>query len=96
MPASCLDWPIAFGRKPPPRAPTSPIIEPATAVVSGQRSGTSWNSAPLPAPSAAKHSMNSSVVIATEVLAKPHSTSVIATSSSTPLSVVMPPTRSEM
>ena len=91
-----MDRPIAFGMKPPPSAPTSPIIEPATAVVSGQRSGTSWNSAPLPAPSAAKHSMNSSVVAASELPAKPQATSEIATSTSTPLRVLMPPMRSEM
>ena len=40
---------------------------------SGQRSGTSWNSAPLPAPSAAKQSMNSSVVSASDAAARPHS-----------------------
>ena len=81
---SCFDRPIAFGTRPPPSAPISPIIEPATAVVSGQRSGTSWNSAPLPAPSAAKHSMNSSVVDAPASCPRsPHSTSVTATTTST-------------
>ena len=87
---------MAFGRKPPPSAPTSPIIEPATAVASGQRSGTNWNRAPLPAPRAAKHSMNSSVVTTSDEPAKPHISSVIATSTSTPDSVWMPPMRSEM
>lgn len=85
-----------MGRKPPPSAPISPIIEPATAVVSGQRKGTSWNSAPLPAPSAAKHSMKSKVVTASEPPARPHSVSVTATAPSTPDSVAMPPTRSEI
>ncbi len=46
----------------PPSAPISPIMPPATAVVSGQRIGTNWKVAPLPAPSAAKQSMKSSVV----------------------------------
>ena len=37
MPAYCLDKPITLGTRPPPSAPTSPIIDPATAVVTGQR-----------------------------------------------------------
>ncbi len=82
--------------KPPPSAPTSPIIEPATAVVSGQRSGTSWNSAPLPAPRPAKQSMKSSVVAASEPPLIPHSVSVAATATSTPESVLTPPMRSEI
>ena len=37
----CLAWPIMAGTRPPPRAPISPIMEPATAVAMGQRRGTS-------------------------------------------------------
>ena len=71
-------------------------MEPATAVDAGQRSGTSWNSAPLPAPSAAKHSMNSSVVAVRLWSRLPHTTSVTITTASTPVSVLMPPQRSEI
>src|SRR5260370_245828 len=61
-PVCCLDWPRRLGRMKPPRAPISPIMPPATAVVIGQRRGTSWKVAPLPAPRAAKQSMKSRVV----------------------------------
>ena len=83
--------PMPLGMRPPPSAPISPIIEPATAVDSGQRSGTSWNSAPLPAPSAAKHTRNSSIVTGSEFSAKPHSTMLTAVMASTPVSVLTPP-----
>ena len=70
-------------------------MEPATAVVRGQRKGTSWNKAPLPAPNAAKHSMNSSVVRAKFCPIVPHTTSVTMTSANTPVSELMPPQRSD-
>lgn len=41
LPVCCLDWPIKAGMVPPPKAPISPIMDPATAVEVGQRSGTS-------------------------------------------------------
>ncbi len=65
-------------------------------MASGQRSGTNWNSAPLPAPSAAKHSITSSVVPTSELPARPHITSVTEMVSNTTLKVFTPPQRSEI
>ena len=87
---------MALGTRPPPRAPISPIIEPATAVLAGQRSGTNWNSAPLPAPKAAKQTISSSVVSASEAVDRSTSISVIATTTSTSVRVLTPPQRSEI
>ncbi len=87
---------MALGTRPPPRAPISPIIEPATAVDSGQRRGTSWNSAPLPAPSAAKHSSMSSVVSTSDDCVKPQASRLRPTATSTAVRVLMPPQRSEI
>ena len=71
-------------------------MEPATAVAAGQRRGTSWNSAPLPAPSAAKQTISSSVVATSEPVARPQAASDAPTIiSSTQVSVVTPPKRSE-
>ena len=63
VPVYCFESPMAFGIKLPPKAPISPIMLPATAVVNGQRSGTNWNKAPFPAPRAAKHNINMIVVV---------------------------------
>ena len=87
---------MAFGTRPPPSAPISPIIEPATAVASGQRSGTNWNSAPLPAPRAEKHSITSNVVAASDLPARAQATSVPAMVSNTTVRVLTPPQRSEI
>ncbi len=87
---------MVAGTSPPPSAPISPIIEPATAVVVGHRSGTSWNKAPLPAPSAAKHTMKSKVVTASDFVAKLTANSEAATIASTSVSVFTPPHRSEI
>ncbi len=87
---------MALGTRPPPSAPISPIMEPATAVAAGQRRGTSWNSAPLPAPRAAKHRIISSVVSTSEPPDKPQATRVAATVSNTTFRVLTPPQRSEI
>ncbi len=84
---------MALGRMAPPSAPTSPIIEPATAVLVGQRKGTSWNRAPLPAPSAAKQNMNSSVVT-NKVGAAVSIRNEPTAASRTTVSTRMPPIRS--
>ncbi len=62
----------------------------------GQRSGTSWNSAPLPVPRAAKHTIIKSVVSTSDWSARPHSTSEMATVMITTVSVLTPPQRSEI
>src|SRR5690606_10991865 len=62
----------------------------------GQRKGTSWNRAPLPAPRAAKHTMNSVVVSTSDSAARPTSPIEAATTSSTTVSVCTPPQRSEI
>ena len=85
------EMPMPLGMRPPPSAPISPIIEPATAVANGQRSGTSWNRAPLPAPRAAKHTRNSSMVTGSDFSARPHSTMLAAVMASTPVRVFTPP-----
>lgn len=77
----------------PPRAPISPIMPPATAVVMGQRRGTSWKVAPLPAPRAAKQSMNRRVVPRREGAAVRLKRPAMAISRTTER-VVMPPMRS--
>ncbi len=92
--ASALpDWPWRLGRMPPPSAPISPIMPPAMAVVTGQRRGTSWKVAPLPAPRAAKQSMKSSVVTRSDGDAMRPKRPAMAMRKTTER-VVMPPMRS--
>ncbi len=86
--------PMAFGSRPPASAPTSPIKLPATAVDVRKRCGTSWNTAPLPAPSAEK-ATTSSTTISQGCAGMVAAASMLAmTTTKTPISRRMPPTRS--